>query len=58
MRFDELLAIVADEPIFERGLLLAGDRDPGDVRHQLSRWVAPGRLYRLRRISRPSTWRR
>ncbi len=26
-----------------------GDRDPGDVRRQLSRWVAAGRLYRLRR---------
>jgi hypothetical protein len=49
MRFDELLAIVADEPVFETGLLLAGDRDPGDVRRQLSRWVASGRLYRLRR---------
>ena len=49
MRFDELLAIVADEPVFETGLLLAGDRDPGDVRRQLSRWVAVGRLHRLRR---------
>ena len=31
MRFDDLLADVADEPVFETGLLLAGDRDPGDV---------------------------
>ncbi len=49
MRFDDLLAVVADEPIFETGLLLAGDRDPGDVRRQLSRWVTSGRVYRLRR---------
>ncbi len=49
MRFEELLAIVADEPVFETGLLLAGDRDPGDVRRQLCRWVASGRLHRLRR---------
>lgn len=49
MRFDDLLAVVADEPVFETALLLAGDRDPSDVRRQLSRWVAAGRLYRLRR---------
>ncbi len=49
MRFDALLAIAADEPVFETGLLLAGDRDPGDVRRQLSRWVSAGRVYRLRR---------
>ncbi len=49
MRFGDLLAIVADEPVFETGLLLAGDRDPLDVRRQLSRWVASGRLHRLRR---------
>ncbi len=49
MKFDDLLTIVADEPVFETGFLLAGDRDPGDVRRQLSRWVASGRLYQLRR---------
>lgn len=49
MKFADLLAIVADEPVFETGLLLAGDRDPGDLRRQLSRWVAAGRLHRLRR---------
>ena len=43
MRFDDLLAVGADEPVFETGLLLAGDRDPGDIRRQLSRWVAAGR---------------
>ena len=49
MRFDELLAEVADEAVFETGLLLVGDRDPGDVRRQLSRWVAAGQVYPLRR---------
>lgn len=49
MKFDDLMAIVADEPVFETGLLLAGDRDPDDVRRQLSRWVTSGRLCRLRR---------
>lgn len=49
MKFEELLAEVADEPVFETGLLLAGDRDPDDVRRQLSRWVEAGRLHQLRR---------
>lgn len=49
MNFAELLEIVADEPVFETGLLLAGDVDPADVRRQLSRWVKAGRIYQLRR---------
>lgn len=49
MRFEELLQAVGDEPLFETGLLLAGDVDPADVRRQLSRWVQAGRLYQLRR---------
>src|SRR5215213_3206383 len=49
MRFEDLLEAVMEEPIFETGLLLAGDVDPDDVRRQLSRWVKAGRLYQLRR---------
>jgi len=49
MDFEELLAVVGDEPLFETGFLLAGDRHPGIVRRQLSRWVNAGRLYQLRR---------
>jgi predicted transcriptional regulator of viral defense system len=49
MKFDRLLEIVGDEPVFDAGFLLAGDVDPGDVRRQLSRWVEAGRLYQLRR---------
>jgi hypothetical protein len=49
MKFEELLSWVGDEPVFETGLLLAGDVDPLDVRKQLSRWVKMGRLYQLRR---------
>jgi hypothetical protein len=37
MRFEDLLEIVDREPVFETGLLLAGDVDPADVRRQLSR---------------------
>lgn len=49
MTFDELLEIVGDEPVFETGLLLAGDVDPQNVRRQLSRWTKAGKLYQLRR---------
>ncbi|MEE8525188.1 MAG: hypothetical protein V3T72_14725 [Thermoanaerobaculia bacterium] len=49
MKFGDVLRIVGDEPVFETGLLLAGDVDPGDVRRQLSRWVDNGRLIQLRR---------
>ncbi len=49
MEFTHLIEIVGDEPVFETGLLLAGDVDPANVRRQLSRWVKAGRLYRLRR---------
>lgn len=49
MRFEELLAAVGEEPVFETGLLLAGDEKPSDVQRQLSRWVKAERLYPLRR---------
>ena len=49
MKFEELVAAVADEPVFETGLLLAGPGDPGNVRRQLSRWVRSGRVHQMRR---------
>jgi hypothetical protein len=49
MNFQRLVEIVGDEPVFETGLLLAGDVDPADVRRQLSRWTKAGRIYQLRR---------
>jgi predicted transcriptional regulator of viral defense system len=49
MKFNQLLEIVGDEPVFETGLLLAGSVDPAHVRRQLSRWTQAGRLYQLRR---------
>ncbi|MBI2265009.1 MAG: hypothetical protein HYU64_07535 [Armatimonadetes bacterium] len=44
-----MVEIVGDEPVFETGLLLAGDVNPADLRRQLSRWTASGRLHQLRR---------
>ena len=49
MKFGELIEVVGDEPVFETGLLLAGDVDPVDVRRQVSRWTKAGRLCQLRR---------
>jgi predicted transcriptional regulator of viral defense system len=49
MRFERLIEIVGNEPVFETELLLVGDVDPVDVRRQLSRWTQSGRVYQLRR---------
>ncbi|MCI0553626.1 MAG: hypothetical protein L0287_21985 [Anaerolineae bacterium] len=49
MKFAELLSLVGDQPVFETGLLLAGNVDPNDVRRQLSRWVHTGKIRQLRR---------
>ncbi|MBI1986907.1 MAG: hypothetical protein HYS70_00990 [Nitrospinae bacterium] len=49
MKFSQLVEMVDDEPVFETGLLLAGNLDPEDVRRQLSRWTQAGRIYLLRR---------
>ena len=49
MKFENLIHLVAGEPVFETGLLLAGDMDPLHTRRQLSRWVKAGKLYQLRR---------
>ena len=49
MDFETLLRIVGDEPVFETGLLLAGEVNPAHIRRQLSRWNKAGRIYQLRR---------
>lgn len=49
MEFAELIKIVGQEPVFETGLLLAGDANPRDIRRQLSRWKQGGKIYQLRR---------
>ena len=49
MELTRLIALVGNEPVFETGLLLAGDVDPAHIRRQLSRWTSAGRIYQLRR---------
>ena len=49
MKFQELLDLVGDEPLFTSSILLTGDVDPADVRRQLSRWTKAGLIWQLRR---------
>lgn len=49
MKFAELLAITAPEPVFASSLLLTLGEDRADVRKQLSRWVKAGKVVQLRR---------
>jgi predicted transcriptional regulator of viral defense system len=60
VKWADLLALVADEPVFPSALLLAGDVSCAQVRLQLSRWVKAGRLLQLRRglYSLAPTWRK
>ena len=49
MKFQDLVAVVADEPVFDTGLLLAGPVSPAQIQRQLSRWVRTERVLQLRR---------
>ena len=49
MEFARLLEIIGNEPLFDTGLLLAGDVDPNHIRRQLSRWTKAGRILQLKR---------
>lgn len=49
MEFFELVEIIQAEPVFDTGLLLAGDANPREIHRQLSRWRQAGKVYQLRR---------
>jgi predicted transcriptional regulator of viral defense system len=49
MKWLDLLALLGGAALFESAMLLAGDASPAEVRRQVSRWVASGRLVQLRR---------
>lgn len=49
MKFEELLQIIRDEPVFSSNLLRSGPVDEAALRVQLSRWVRNGSLLQLRR---------
>jgi hypothetical protein len=49
MKWEDLLSIVGDEPVFRTGLLAPGKENIAEVRMQLSRWVKAGRLIKLKK---------
>lgn len=49
MKFAKMIELAGDQPVFESGLLLAGDVDAAGLRVQLSRWSRSGRVVALRR---------
>lgn len=49
MKFQELLYLVADEPVFDTSLLLSGNVNRQGIQRQLSRWEQEGRLQQIRR---------
>ncbi len=49
MKWNSLLKLIASEPLFESAQLLSGSESPEEIRRQLSRWTALGRLMQLRR---------
>ncbi|MGA2477885.1 MAG: hypothetical protein ABSG63_03925 [Spirochaetia bacterium] len=49
MKFQELVSLVKEEPVFTSGLLISGNIDPRQLRRQLSRWNEAGRIVQLRR---------
>ena len=49
MTWPDFLSLLGGTTLFESSALLAGPDSPAEVRRQLSRWVASGRLIQLRR---------
>jgi predicted transcriptional regulator of viral defense system len=49
MKWQNLLTLLDGASLFESAMLLAGKDSPAEVRRQISRWVASGRLHQLRR---------
>ena len=60
MKWQDLLALIGREPVFDSALLLAGAVSTAQVRLQLSRWTAAGRLVQVRRgvYALAETWRK
>ncbi len=49
MKWDKLLGLVAEQPIFSAEMLRVGKAAPGAVNVQLSRWKKAGKITQLRR---------
>ena len=49
MKWEKLLELLGDEPVFRSSLMLSGIEPVPSARRQLSRWIKTGRLIQLRR---------
>lgn len=49
MEYEKLVNLVKDQPVFETGILLSGDIDPGYLRKQISQWVDRKKIIQLKR---------
>jgi predicted transcriptional regulator of viral defense system len=49
MKWQDLLSLLGGLTLFESSMLMAGKDAPPEVRRQITRWVAAGRLIQLRR---------
>jgi predicted transcriptional regulator of viral defense system len=49
MKWQDLLNLLGGVTLFESSMLLAAEDSPAEVRRQISRWLASGRLIQLRR---------
>lgn len=49
MRWEELLRLVGDEPVFRSSLFITGTAVSANIPRQMSRWVSSGRLIQLRK---------
>lgn len=49
MKWQDLLALLGNVTVFESSMLVAGKDSPAEVRRQISRWAASGRLSQVRR---------
>jgi predicted transcriptional regulator of viral defense system len=49
MKFERLLTVASDVPVFESGLLMTYGTSPVDVRKQLARWTKDGKIIQIRR---------
>ena len=49
MNFESLMAKIPSTGLFRTGDILAGEKNPHDVRRQLDRWVKAGKITQLRR---------
>jgi predicted transcriptional regulator of viral defense system len=49
MKWESLIKIIGDEPVFSSSLLMAGGQSQENIRLQLSRWTKSGKIIQFRR---------